>query len=177
MEVQGFRPHNFAVTAYGCEASTLNEILNELTKPIWWFSVVIAGMAINPLSAYTKPVLDKSFLTTFAWWRRRSEERQKAWDERIEYIRSSKVAREGEIQSEFRLYFDSIRALLTAILIIVATSFFQETMSSTTMVFVFSVSAWFWFNSSRLYFEAMKTRYAVPFADVETSEIERLRAQ
>lgn len=36
----------------------MDDILNELTKPVWWFSVFIAGLAVNILAAYIKPLFD-----------------------------------------------------------------------------------------------------------------------
>jgi hypothetical protein len=38
----------------------LQNVIDDISKPSWWLSVIIAGFLVNLLSAYAKPVLDKS---------------------------------------------------------------------------------------------------------------------
>ena len=37
----------------------MNEILDSIASPIWWFSVIVVGIAVNLISAYVKPFLDR----------------------------------------------------------------------------------------------------------------------
>jgi hypothetical protein len=61
----------------------MNEILNELAKPVWWFSVVIAGIAINLLSSYLRSRLDSGTARISIWWRSRSAQKKARWDARV----------------------------------------------------------------------------------------------
>ncbi len=57
-----------------------------LTSTEWWISVVIAGIAINVLSAYLKASLDGRLSSLSSWWRLRSErekEKERAYVERL----------------------------------------------------------------------------------------------
>jgi hypothetical protein len=49
--------------------------MDELTKPIWWLSVVVAGVLVNLASAYLKPRIDAVLLQSSSWWRSRSQAR------------------------------------------------------------------------------------------------------
>lgn len=100
----------------------MDDIYNELSKPVWWVSVVMAGIAINLLSAYLKNPLDGAIARTFTWWRSRSIARKSAWEKRIERLRSSEEARTaaGLLEISFRL--QSIHMLLLAIFILILPS-------------------------------------------------------
>ena len=71
----------------------MDELMQELNKPVWWFSVVIAGIAINILSSYMRNVLDTYLSDTMSWWRRRSKSRQASWRKRIDFLVSGAEAR------------------------------------------------------------------------------------
>ena len=101
----------------------MNDILTELSKPVWWVSVVVAGIAINLLSAYLKGSVDKALTGTSSWWRRRSSARQLAWQARIDLLRSNEQARHAVAASEVRLRLQSIHMLLLAIFIVLLPMF------------------------------------------------------
>ena len=61
----------------------MEDMIIELTKPVWWFSVIVAGVLVNLGSSYLKSRLDKSLSTTSDWWLRRSGSRKEAWDKYI----------------------------------------------------------------------------------------------
>ncbi len=71
----------------------MSEILTELSKPVWWVSVVVAGLLINLLSAYMKSSLDGFLSNISAWWRDKSVKRKQVWQNRVAEIRSSEQAR------------------------------------------------------------------------------------
>ena len=89
-----------------------NEVLTELSKPVWWVSVVIAGIVINLLSAYLKPPLDTVLSTTTSWWRRRSEVRRRLWETHLARITSSDKVMQMAIVAEFRCRLQAIYLLL-----------------------------------------------------------------
>ena len=37
----------------------MTEVFSELSKPTWWVTVFIAGLAINIIAAYIKPLIDR----------------------------------------------------------------------------------------------------------------------
>ncbi|MFA7322055.1 MAG: hypothetical protein WC000_11380 [Dokdonella sp.] len=93
----------------------MDEIINELAKPVWWVSVVVAGIAINLLSSYLKNPLDRTIARTSSWWRSKSVARQKAWERKVERLSSSEEARNAAGLLEIRLRLQSIHMLLLAI--------------------------------------------------------------
>jgi hypothetical protein len=96
----------------------MNEIINELSKPVWWVSVVIAGIIINLISAYLKTRLDKTLSSASAWWASQSAKRKKDWSERVERISEGGVELASEIAEESRQRLQSIQVLLLAILLL-----------------------------------------------------------
>lgn len=61
----------------------MDEFIRNLSSPAWWVGVVIVGVFINLVSAYAKPVLDRITSHFGDKWKKRSSERQKAYDEEI----------------------------------------------------------------------------------------------
>ncbi|MBU0518608.1 hypothetical protein KJ564_06690 [bacterium] len=61
--------------------------LSEIIKsPIWWVTVVIAGVAINIASAYLKITFDKSFFSIASWWRNRSVKRKEEFEKSVQRL-------------------------------------------------------------------------------------------
>lgn len=60
-----------------------------IVSPVWWLSVVVAGIAINVLSAYLKTALDSQLSAVSSWWRRRSEKESRDWEALISRLSSS----------------------------------------------------------------------------------------
>jgi hypothetical protein len=67
----------------------MNEILELLTAPTWWISVVVVGIAINLISAYLKPTLDSRLSGISSWWRLRSERQRAERLALVEKLRNS----------------------------------------------------------------------------------------
>ena len=99
----------------------MDEVVTELSKPIWWISVVVAGIVINLLSSYIKTQLDRSILSTASWLRRHSTRRQEKWNEIVSHIATDEGRRWAEV-SEVRARLQSIQlnavAILTLVLVI-----------------------------------------------------------
>ena len=86
----------------------MEDLINELTKPVWWFSVIVAGVLVNLGSSYLKSVLDKSLSTTSYWWRRRSDSRREAWAKYIHSLAEPEArehARHLEIRDRLQAIF------------------------------------------------------------------------
>jgi hypothetical protein len=94
----------------------VDKIFTEISNPAWWFSVVIAGIAINVFSSYLKGALDSFFSKTFSWWRNRSEAHKKMWEEQVKTIMYSPEEREFIISNEIRIRNRSGYFLILSIL-------------------------------------------------------------
>jgi hypothetical protein len=67
----------------------MNQIIESLLSPYWWFSAVVMAIIVNLLSSYFKPWMDK-------WWAMRSEkrsvkiaEREKKFEEEVDALSRS----------------------------------------------------------------------------------------
>lgn len=118
----------------------MNAIVTELSNPVWWVSVVLAGIAINLFTAYLKTTLDSVFENTFSWWRESSKTRKEAWQLRIEELRKSEELRKEEITKEFRSRLYSIHQLLVAIIFMMF-PYIASPMSDSFKIVFFSCSA------------------------------------
>ena len=61
-------------------------------SPVWWFSVVAVGAAVNVLAAYLKPALDRLGSLVSTRWSQRTERLRAERRERIRRLQAS----EGE---------------------------------------------------------------------------------
>ena len=101
----------------------MNEIIKELVKPSWWFSVVVAGIAINLLSSSLKAHLDQSLSTTSVWWRHRSVARKAAWDKYVNLLCTSAEERAHTRHLETRARLQAVGFLvMSATMITLGTS-------------------------------------------------------
>lgn len=145
----------------------MNEVLNELSKPVWWVSVVIAGIIINLISAYLKTRLDKTLGGFSNWWAARSAKRQREWSERVERIRSSTSELSYEIALETRHRLQSIEILLFAILLIlqlVLIESIRADVSREVKIFFLAVSSLGLFASFLAFQSAVRAAKAIESA-------------
>lgn len=90
----------------------MDEIIQALSSPVWWFSVVIAGILINIISSYMKNSIDNSLSKVSGWWKVRNENVKKIHENNIEFIS----------QSEHNIQMEVLRVIscrITAVLYIV----------------------------------------------------------
>jgi hypothetical protein len=104
----------------------MNAIIDELSKPVWWFTVVVAGIAINLLSTYVRNKLDSALSRYSAWWRSKSERRKAAWEKRITSILENDDFRAMCIHREVRLRVDAVFFLLAALVILSLPALFSS---------------------------------------------------
>jgi hypothetical protein len=138
----------------------LNDILTELSKPVWWVSVVVAGIVINLLSAYLKSLADKALNGTSSWLGRRSTARQLAWQARVNRVRLDEEAKHEALASEFRLRLQSIHFLLLAMFVMLLA--ISPTVTGTSVprlffVFMFLFSTSMFFMSFLSFLDGAKT--------------------
>ncbi|RQO35859.1 hypothetical protein DBR37_05735 [Herminiimonas sp. KBW02] len=67
----------------------MQKLIDELTNPFWWLSIVIVGVFTSLMSSYLIRYLDKCFSRTSSWWHSRSEEKKAEWKEQVDWIRQS----------------------------------------------------------------------------------------
>jgi hypothetical protein len=63
----------------------MSDMTKTLSSPVWWISVVVAGILINLLSSYLRTLLDVRFSKLSKRWRERSEKQKR---ERENYVQS-----------------------------------------------------------------------------------------
>ncbi len=64
----------------------MDEIKGVLTSPVWWISVVVAGILINITASYLRTVLDARLSRMSRRWRVKSQQRAGKRDHRIESL-------------------------------------------------------------------------------------------
>jgi hypothetical protein len=149
----------------------LNDVLSELSKPVWWVSVVIAGIAINLLSAYMKGSLDKAHTATSSWWRRRSSVRQLSWENQIKRLRNSEDAKRLAAASEIRNRLQSLHMLLLAILMLLLPAFMNTSgfqFPKVAAIFVLGFSMAMFFLSFLTFRQAAETANLLRLAAKES---------
>ena len=94
----------------------MSEILQSLQSPSWWVSVVLAGIAVNLLSAYAKPYVDSVLSRVSTGWRARRTQAVARRQAVVEQIRASS-------QLQMVLFIDELRAQLSSMFAYGATIF------------------------------------------------------
>ena len=129
----------------------MNEVIAQLASPVWWFTVVLVGIAINLVSAYCKPLVDRIGGGTWDWWRRSSVKRAAAASARLKLLRESASAREKAKIMVLREALMSVSFMLMAIFILCLELWMQAGVSPgsaldnriKTVVFAAAAFAWF----------------------------------
>ena len=70
----------------------MEKILDDISQPSWWVSVLIVGFVVNLLSAYAKPLIDKILSKYFSRYRQRVKERERSRNLILEEAVSNDVA-------------------------------------------------------------------------------------
>lgn len=94
----------------------MDEVLQELTKPQWWVSVVIAGIAINLISAYLKKPVDRLLVAGPAWLRARSARKKAEWERLVDAMVRSQEERHFIMHLITRLRISAVHFLVFSIL-------------------------------------------------------------
>ncbi|MBA6232975.1 MULTISPECIES: hypothetical protein [unclassified Colwellia] len=132
----------------------MEEVLNELSRPIWWVSVVIAGIIINLLSAYTKPALDKVFSKYSKSIKSRNLKKNQELELYISKLEADKDFLNQELFSELRLRSQAIYLLLMGVFIIVPLNMFD--IPQLFLIVFLAISAFSFFSSFSAFWAAAK---------------------
>jgi len=92
----------------------MKEIVGALANPLWWFSVVIAGLLINVLAAYLKGFADRLLARYFDTARRGAQEAEVARNGRILELVNDKDALSLAHFAEIRNRLRALNSLLLA---------------------------------------------------------------
>ncbi|MGL4796249.1 MAG: hypothetical protein ACRC23_21415 [Aeromonas jandaei] len=142
----------------------MDEIINELAKPVWWVSVVIAGIAINLFSSYLKSLLDRTIAKTSSWWRSKSDARQKAWKRQVELLSASEDARNAASWLEIRSRLQSMHLLLLAIFLLLLPILLASALTPLprlAAIAAFAFATFIFFMSYLAFLRAVSTRNAL----------------
>jgi hypothetical protein len=139
----------------------LSEVITELSKPTWWISVVVAGLAINLISAYLKQSLDGLLARTFSWWRTISQAKRDEWTTRVQAIQASEELHEYELANEFRLRLRAINLLLLAIFLSTMRLAFGTPHNEYSKIFMFAIVAYAFFSAFLTFIKASDTEKAL----------------
>jgi len=137
----------------------LEKIIEELANPIWWITVVIAGIIVNIMASYIKVKLDKTISKASSWWTNKSVKRKEIEAQKLEELKSSKVAR-------YKAYFYSTRdpiiatfTLLMGISIMLTMSIIEQYIVSDIMqIFGLAFSAITFFSAYLMMISSFKLR-------------------
>jgi hypothetical protein len=130
----------------------MEELLNELAKPIWWVSVVIAGIIINLFSAYVKPALDNIFSKFSKSIKSRNLKKEQEIEQYISKLKEDKDFLNTEFFSELRLRSQSIFGLVVGVFVIVSVNMFN--IPQYFSIFFLAVSAFCFFFSYLVFIQA-----------------------
>ncbi len=61
----------------------MSELLEDVNRPSWWFSVVLAGLFVNLLAAYLKPYSDRLLGSVSDRWRRQLAAEEAAREKQV----------------------------------------------------------------------------------------------
>jgi hypothetical protein len=67
----------------------MDEFLQDVSSLRWWISVVVAGLVVNFVAAYSKPLMDRLVSRISTTRRLATEEKRRQFEERIETLLSN----------------------------------------------------------------------------------------
>jgi hypothetical protein len=150
----------------------MNDLVNELTKPVWWVSVVVVGILVNLASAYFKSILDRSLTTTTRWWQLRSSARRKAWENYVNLLKTSQEALNQARYLELRARLQAIFFLICATVFFLIDFFVrasEQKFSLFLTIFPLASAALFFVVAYRYLIDAIKKGEAIHEAIPENS--------
>lgn len=98
----------------------MNELIQMLKSPTWWFSVVVVGIIINLVSAYVKSPIDENLSKISTWWRKRTDKQKKELNAVIENLSKNEHEQVMTAVDDLRERIRSIHLLIFGIFIMLA---------------------------------------------------------
>lgn len=93
----------------------MNEILQNIAAPAWWFSVVAAGIFINIVSTWLIRWLDRHLIKISQWYRSRSENKLREARARIDAMTKDGRALQHAYAREMRNRIRSAHCLIFSV--------------------------------------------------------------
>lgn len=95
------------------------DLAKSLWSESWWVSVVAVSIALNILSAYLYKRLDSTLGRMLSWWRSRSEEKTRIFNEEVEFLKMNPHHLPLYLQEETRERIRGIQWLIFWLLALV----------------------------------------------------------
>ena len=89
----------------------MNEILQNVHSPGWWFTVVICTLILNVIGSYLKEYLDRRKSDTSAWVSRRSQAKQAKFNALLLKLFANPMEQQRIQFLEQRLRFRALEAV------------------------------------------------------------------
>lgn len=86
----------------------MDELLKLITNPVWWLTVVVAGLIINLVSSYLRDYIDKLRARFSEKWARRIMRKNADWAAEVSRLNRSKKAQEETFMNEIRYRISSV---------------------------------------------------------------------
>ena len=99
----------------------MDKLLEALTSPVWWVSVVIAGVVVNLVAAYLKPRLDGFLSATSSRWRTTSAAARERREQFLTQLQSDPAEFHYQQMRELRLRAQATFALLLGVFFLLFT--------------------------------------------------------
>lgn len=97
----------------------MDAILNSVLTIEWWLGVVAVGIALNLVSAYLKPWLDRRVSSVSKRWGERSRQRREQRAQLVMYLRDHPDEQLHVLADEMRCRFGTILHLVIAMALLV----------------------------------------------------------
>jgi hypothetical protein len=112
----------------------MNDLIEILSSPIWWFSVVVVGILINLISAYLKSPIDKNLSKVSTWWRQRTEQQKVREQEFINRLINDQHEQVMASNRVLDLHLDSIYSLALGIFLMLILNLSESSLQSNILI-------------------------------------------
>ena len=112
----------------------MEELTKELLNPIWWITVVVAGIIINLIAAFLFKRMEVSISNRSDKFKNLSEKRKKERDARIQNLRDNKEAVYLTSLDEIRNRIRAVLACVLATLIFLMNEFFLVHLNASKLI-------------------------------------------
>jgi len=103
----------------------MDQIINEINSPVWWFSVVVVGILVHIVSRYIPEWVASLTGGASSWWAKRSEMAREIRNERLAWLA-------GHPHRQTLVLFFEVRAMLGSIILFILSTYSATRMHSVT---------------------------------------------
>jgi hypothetical protein len=109
----------------------MQEIFTNITAPAWWFSTVIAALAINLISSYGKNWIDRTLSKVSRKWVQRTVNSRQEFQRETERLVMSPHSLRQASENEVRYRLQAILVLLIAVICLLSMTILSRNISLT----------------------------------------------